>query len=78
MNTEEKVIPYAVGLLSASVCADNSLTPIEVQIEFNKMEPCGTQNGWVLSKDTNFRTGATNPCPCDQNPETRTHYLFEC
>jgi hypothetical protein len=74
----DKVIAYSVGLLAASVCADNSLTPQEVEDEFNRTNPAGTTNGWKLSEDTHFRQGATNPCPCDQHPETRKHYLFEC
>lgn len=74
----QKVIPYSVGLLTASVCAENSLTPQEVQDEFNKISPAGTMNGWKISDDTHFREGATNPCPCDTHPETRKHYLFNC
>jgi hypothetical protein len=74
----ENVVPYKIGLVSASVCAEKSMLPEEVEKEFNKISPCGTELGWVLSKDTNFRTGATNPCPCDQYPNERLHYLFEC
>ena len=74
----EKVVPYSVGLLNASVCADNSLTPEEVEKEFNKVYFCGTENGWKISSDTHFLQGQPNPCPCDQFPETRKHYLFEC
>jgi len=74
----EKVIPYSVGLLAASVCAANELTPEEVEKEFNRINPAGTINGWKISDDTHFKGGATNPCPCDQHPDTRTHYLFNC
>jgi hypothetical protein len=74
----EKIIPYSVGLLTASVCADNNLTPEEVEKEFNRVSPSGTTAGWRISEDTHFREGATNPCPCDQNPTTRKHYLFNC
>ena len=75
---EEKVTPYSIGLLSASVCADNSLTPKEVEAEFNRIHPSGTTMGWGLSGDTHFLQGQPNPCPCDQFPETRKHYLFNC
>lgn len=74
----EKVIPYSIGLFSASVCADNSLSPEDVEKEFNKLNPAGTTNGWMLSEDTHFRQGNTNPCPCEDYPETRKHYLFDC
>ncbi len=73
-----EVIPYSVGPLSASVCADNSLTPDEVERIFNLVSPSGTTNGWKISEDTYFAQGKPNPCPCDQHPETRKHYLFEC
>jgi hypothetical protein len=75
---EEKVIPYSIGLLSASVCAINSLTPEEVEAEFNRVSPSGTENGWKISEDKHFRQGNPNPCPCEQFPETRKHYLFNC
>ncbi len=74
----EKVIAYSLGMFTASVCAVNDLTPQEVQDEFNRISPSGTENGWVLSEDTHFRQGNTNPCPCDKFPETRKHYLFNC
>jgi len=74
----DKVIPYSIGPLSASVCADNSLTPYEVVKEFNRVSPSGTTNGWQISSDTHFLHGQPNPCPCDKHPETRIHYLFEC
>lgn len=73
-----KVIPYSIGIMTASVCADNSLTPEDVEAEFNNISPSGTTNGWKLSEDKTFKGGAPNPCPCDQHPETRKHYLFNC
>lgn len=74
----EKVIPYSIGPMTASVCADNSLSLEEVVTEFNKISPSGTMNGWGLSPDTHFLQGQPNPCPCDRYPETRKHYLFNC
>lgn len=74
----KKVIPYAVGICKASVCADKKLKPKEVEKIFNVMNPAGTRHGWKLSKDRHFSGGEPNPCPCDQHPETRKHYLFEC
>jgi len=74
----EKVIPYSIGLLSASVCADNSLSPKEVENEFNRISPSCTTMGWKISDDTHFRQGQPNPCPCDRYPDARKHYLFNC
>ena len=74
----DKVIPYSIGILSASVCANNKLSPQEVEKEFNKVSPSGTTNGWKISDDTHFLQGKPNPCPCDKFPETRKHYLFGC
>lgn len=78
VDLQEKVIPYNVGMLSASVCADNSLSPEEVEAEFNRISPSGTTHGWKLSEESHFRQGNTNPCQCNQFPESRTHYLFVC
>lgn len=75
---EEKVIGYSIGIFTASVCADNKLTPEEVETEFNNTSPSGTENGWKLSEDKHFLQGQPNPCPCDKYPKTRTHYLLNC
>ena len=73
-----KVLPYSIGIFTASVCADNSLTPEEVEKQFNIVSPSGTTNGWKISEDTHFREGGTNPCPCDKFPDEKKHYLFNC
>lgn len=66
---------YAEGLFYASVCS--SLTKEQTQDRM-AARPSGTSFGWQLSEDEKFANGQPNPCPCDQQPDTHTHYLFEC
>ena len=65
---------YREGLFSASVCS--SLPQSEV-LERMAARPCGTTAGWMLSDNPTFSGGEPNPCPCDQNPATHRHYLFD-
>ena len=69
--TSEFVI-YAEGLCGASVCS--SLPQAEVERRMAAI-PCGTRNGWTFAAEP-FDADTPNPCPCDKNPETHTHYLF--
>jgi hypothetical protein len=66
---------YREGFLFMSVCTD--MTPEEAERYAQVVKPSGTMQGWRISKDK-FRTGETNPCPCDQHPLTRIHILFDC
>lgn len=73
-----KVTVYSMGPLSCSVCAPNDMTPKEVEADVNLNNPSGTMNGWKISTDSHFRQGKPNPCPCDQDPENRRHFLMDC
>jgi hypothetical protein len=67
---------YSIGFVCASICTS---LPIEEAVKrMNDEHPAGTMNGWMLSKDTNFRQGKPNPCPCEDHPETHKHYLLNC
>ena len=68
-------IIYRLGLVYASVCS--SLPPEEVAARM-KAEPTGIGSEWFWSRDQNFRTGQSNPCPCVVWPNTHVHYLFSC
>ena len=70
----EDFVVYGEGLIYASVCS--SLAQDEVVARMHR-RLCGTHAGWGLS-DKAFKTGEPNPCPCDNQPETHKHYLFEC
>jgi len=74
----EKVEVYSNGIVSCSACADNSLSIREITKEVNRINPSEISSKWKLSKDKNFKSGETNPCPCENFPYTRKHYLFVC
>lgn len=65
---------YKLGALSCSVCAPKGMSVEEVEAAVNRQRPCGTSLGWQVSEDTHFN----NPCPCNQNPDKRVHYLMDC
>ena len=67
---------YTVGLCAASVCT--RLSDEETTKRLNMEHPVGFGPGWTISKDTHFRQGQTNPCPCEDMPDTHRHILYEC
>ncbi|KKK94562.1 hypothetical protein LCGC14_2681600 [marine sediment metagenome] len=67
-------VAYSVGLCCASICT--SLPLDETTKRLNSECPTGV-GPWEKANE-GFRTGETNPCPCNENPETHKHYLFIC
>ena len=67
---------YSVGIVCASVCS--SLSSEETKLKLNVENPTGLKQGWDFSKDKTFKSGQSNPCPCEDNPKTHKHYLFNC
>ena len=67
---------YSYGPICASVCTSLSLA--EATRRLNQERPTGIESQWRKSKDKTFRTGQPNPCPCENNPSTHKHYLFNC
>ncbi len=67
---------YSIGLVCASVCS--SLSVKETIKRMNFTHPTGISSQWKLSKDKEFATGQTNPCPCKDSPGTHKHYLLNC
>ncbi|KKL64602.1 hypothetical protein LCGC14_2163320 [marine sediment metagenome] len=65
---------YSVGLCYASVCT--SLPLEEATRLLNVEHPTGI-SPWSKA-DEQFGTGDSNPCPCNENPQTHKHYLFVC
>lgn len=61
-----------IGLLNLICCAPTALDAAEVVERVNRLYPCGTTAGWVISQRENC-----GPLQCDQD-RTRTHYLFDC
>lgn len=66
---------YGEGICYASVCT--SLPDDEVDARM-AARPTGASHGWARSADATFAGGQPNPCPCDTEPATRRHILFEC
>ena len=69
-----EVTVYSEGLLHASACTalDDEQTDAAMAAR-----PSGTSGGWTRSADTHFDDGKPNPCPCDAEPQTRRHVLYE-
>ena len=67
---------YAIGICAASVCS--SLPIDQVTERLNQEYPTGLDNRWEPSADQRFKGGQPNPCPCNENPSTHKHYLFNC
>ena len=67
---------YSVGLVHSSVCS--ALTPEETVARANVELPTGIGSQWSLSEEPTFSGGQSNPCPCEENPETHKHYLLVC
>lgn len=65
---------YGEGLLYASVCSSLPQEEVEARMA---ARPCGTSMGWTISEAEEFADGQSNPRPCDTDPETRKHYLFD-
>lgn len=72
----DRVVPYAIGFVSASVCAAGDATVEEVSARLGALHPTGLSWGWQLASEA-FRTGESNPCPCNTDP-TRRHWLLTC
>ena len=64
---------YSEGLLYAWVCSPLHHSEVESRMA---SRPCGTRHGWTLSDHSELASGESNPCPCEDDPETRKHYLF--
>jgi hypothetical protein len=67
---------YAVGICYASVCTNLSVA--EATKRLNEEHPTGIRPQWKLDDDPSFAGGKSNPCPCENNPETHRHLLFCC
>ena len=66
----------SIGVVYASVCT--SLTVEEATEALNRAAPTGISSAWALSDDKTFANGTPMPCPCEPNPATHKHYLFNC
>ena len=72
---DDDFVVYAHGIVHASVC---SSLGTEATLARMQAIPTGIRSSWALSEDETFRTGESNPCRCEDKPETHMHYLFNC
>lgn len=80
MTTDAKpidVLIYAVGVCMLSACAAIEIDRDVVVKAANATETTGLDHGWAIA-DENFATGEPNPCPCNNFPTTRRHWLLSC
>jgi hypothetical protein len=78
MKEMKNIQVYSIGLCNLSVCALKDISIEEITEEINKEHPTGLNHGWTFSDHDTFGDGTAMPCPCDTDPETRKHYLFNC
>jgi hypothetical protein len=68
--------PYAIGIVSASVCAHKDVTLDQVTAFLNREHATGV-SPWTFAEHEAFSTGEPNPCKCNLD-EQRLHRLFHC
>ncbi len=74
---DNKIMVYALGVVSCSVCAPKDMPVETVTAQLNQMQPTGISSAWRLSEDATFKKGEPMPCVCEEDP-ARLHYLFNC
>lgn len=67
---------YSHGMFCASVCAPGDMAPADVAAEAERCMPSGTDGGWQVSAETQFRGGQSMPCVCEHDA-SRKHWLLE-
>jgi hypothetical protein len=72
-----RVKVYKEGLCAVSVCADKGMTKEEVAEEVNALNSTGIGSQWSVTDET-FATGEPNPCPCNDDPENKEHWVLHC
>ncbi|MGW5259626.1 hypothetical protein ACWEQG_01545 [Microbispora sp. NPDC004025] len=63
-----------IGLCTAIVCT--ALSTEEMTARLNTDHPTGISSRWEIAD--HFPDGTPNGKPCDEQPGTRRHLLFEC
>lgn len=75
ITTEPETIVHAVGLCYASVCTNDSVEGATATL--NRLQPTGLESPWSPS-EANFIGAESNTVPCNKNPDTHRHVLFNC
>lgn len=69
---------YGVGLAYCSICTPKNTTKEEIIKQVNLEVPTGIGSICWQIHDGPFKTGESNPTPCNDNPDTHLHYLLSC
>lgn len=69
---------YSIGITHASACAPKDMPREQVEEAANRLHPTRIESDWSISDDPTFSTGDPNPCPCNDHPEERRHWLLVC
>ena len=77
MKMKKEFEIYARGLIYMSVCT-NIADEKEIERMANLENPTGIKSKWRIDSEGKFRTGESNPHPCEKKPETHYHYLLSC
>lgn len=72
----EDFIAYSVGLCNLSACVRKDMTREEVKAAANRNQPTGISSKWKIA--AKFKGGEPSPCPCNDHPKERLHYLLTC
>jgi hypothetical protein len=73
----DQVHVYDWGLCYLSACAPKEMPLKRITAVVNSSHPTGIKSQWRKAAE-NFVSGEPNPCPCDDEPKRRLHYLFNC
>lgn len=68
---------YSIGICTASICTDIKDRK-EIERVMNVENPTGIQSDWIISEDTHFLQGMSNPTVCEKQGKPFMHYLMEC
>lgn len=88
MPEMKEVEVLSVGLVYASLCTENTLSPQEAAARYTDENPPGTSaNQWVATAEADLPEGfwgetpeadRVYPAPCKDHPDTRQHLLVNC
>jgi hypothetical protein len=68
---------YSRGIVHCSVCVPAEWSPSRVEAEVNRDNPTGLDSPWTISTELMFKSGQSNPCPCE-TAKGHLHYLMVC
>ena len=70
-------VVYSEWLCFMSVCSRLDQGALVMRMEEHGYLIASPTHTWRLA-DGPFKTGEPNPCPCNDFPDRRQHFLFSC